>query len=399
MRVMYKNKNVVFFFDESFHSREINKKTIEDKEFFDNYVITGIGCLKRDLHKNEILYAQFEERFKKLFSINENDELKSKIVKKEQYKYGIKSFNKKSLELYKVFWKLMNQSDYIYYICAISKLEYILTQFNYNIWGVRDYSSFVYSIVKAVNVYRPKEVLKALFEENDLLLGELVKFLRRKISENENNPIKVHENISFKECITILEEINGENINLKWKYNNIFIGFKKFVNELELNNVRVVIDKEGNPNNNTAKACKKEGFKNVIETDSKKNITLRCTDLMCGFISKMMRAIYEDTKTTDDEEYKERKILNKNWFEINEEQFWLYKDIAKYFKKYSKYYWSTYISIYFDSFFQFIDLIYYFDMFENFEKFNSMDSNKHRERYNGLIINHIYEKFKERGWM
>ena len=259
--------------------------------------MTGIGCLKRDLHKNEILYAQFEERFKKLFSINENDELKSKIVKKEQYKYGIKSFNKKSLELYKDFWKLMNKSDYIYYICVVSKLEYILTQFNYNIWRVRDYSSFVYSIVKAVNVYRPKEVLKALFEENDLLLEELVKFLRRKISENENNPIKVHEIISFKECITILEEINGKNINLKWKYNNIFIGFKKLVNELGLNDVKVVIDKEGNPNNNTANACKKEGFKNVIETDSKKNVSLRCTDLMCGFISKMMRAIYEDTKT------------------------------------------------------------------------------------------------------
>ena len=30
---------------------------------------------------------------------------------------------------------------------------------------------------------------------------------------------------------------------------------------------------------------------------------------------------------------KKEKILNKNWFEINEEQFWLYKDIAKYFKK------------------------------------------------------------------
>ena len=39
---MYKNKNMVFFFDESFHSRKINKKTIEDKEFFDNYVITII---------------------------------------------------------------------------------------------------------------------------------------------------------------------------------------------------------------------------------------------------------------------------------------------------------------------------------------------------------------------
>ena len=166
-----------------------------------------------------------------------------------------------------------------------------------------------------------------------------------------------------------------------------------------LNEVRVVIDKEGNPNNNTANACKKEGFKNVIETDSKKNITIRCTDLMCGFISKMMRAIYEDTKTTDDEEYKERKILDKNWFEINKEQFLLYKNIAKYFKKYSKYYWGTYISIYFDSFLQFINLIYYFDNYDSFEEFESIDSNSHRERYNEFIIKHISAKFQEHGWM
>lgn len=396
---MYKNKNMVFFFDESFHSRKINKQTIEDKGFFDNYVMTGIGCLRKDLYKNENLYKQFEEKHKEKFSIKENDELKSKIVKKDQYKYGIKSFNKKSLELYKDFWELMNQSDYIYYICAISKLEYILTQFNYSIWGVRDYTSFVYSIVKAVNVYRPKEVLKALFEENDLLLGELISFLKRKITENENNPIKIQENISFKECIIILEKIDTENINYKWNYSSIFIGFKKLVNELLVNNVRVVIDKEGNPNDNTARACKKEGFKNVIETDSKKSITLRCTDLMCGFISRMMRAIYEDTKTSDEEEYRERKILDKKWFEINEEQFLLYKNIAKYFKKYAKYYWSTYISIYFDSFFQFIDLIYYFDEFNNFEDFNCSDSNSHRERYNGFIINHIRGKFKAYGWM
>lgn len=396
---MYKNKNMVFFFDESFHSRKINKQTIEDKGFFDNYVMTGIGCLRKDLHKNEILYKQFEEKHKEKFSIKENDELKSKIVKKDQYKYGIKSFNKKSLELYKDFWELMNESDYIYYICVISKLEYILTQFNYNIWGVRDYRSFVYSIVKAVNVYRPKEVLKALFEENDLLLEELISFLKRKITENENNPIKVKENISFKECIVILEEINRENVNYKWDYSSIFIGFKKLVNELLVNHIRIVIDKEGNPNDNTARACKNERFKNVIETDSKKSITLRCTDLMCGFISKMMRAIYEDTKTSDAEEYRERKILDKNWFEINEEQFLLYKNIAKYFKKYAKYYWSTYISIYFDSFFQFIDLIYYFDEFNNFTDFNCIDSNSHRERYNAFIIKHIRGKFKEHGWM
>ena len=396
---MYKNKNMVFFFDESFHSRKINKKTVEDENFFDNYVMTGIGCLRKDLHKYESVYREFEEKFKKEFSINEHDELKSKIVKKEQYRYGIKSFNKKSLEFYKAYWKLMNLSDCVYYVCAISKLEYLLTQFNYNILGIRDYNSFVYSIVKAINVYRPQSVLNALFEENEFLLEELIKFLNRKILENENNPIKVHENESFKECILVLEEINGENIDFKWKYNNIYIGFKKFVRELEIKDVRIVIDKEGDSNTNTANACKKEGFKDVIEKDSKTTTMLRCVDLMCGFISKMMRAIYEDTKTSDDEKYIERKILNKEWFEINEEQFWLYKEIAKYFKKYSNYFWGTYISVYFDSFFQFIDLIYYFDKFEDYEKFKTINSSEHRESYNEFIVRHINEKFIERGWM
>ena len=67
---------MVFFFDESFHSRKINKQTIEDKEFFDNYVMTGIGCLRKDLYKNEILYKQFEEKFKEKFECYEYDLIK-----------------------------------------------------------------------------------------------------------------------------------------------------------------------------------------------------------------------------------------------------------------------------------------------------------------------------------
>ena len=67
LRAMYKNKNMVFFFDESFHSRKINKKTIEDKEFFDNYVMTGIGCLKRDLHKMKFYMLNLKKDLKNCF--------------------------------------------------------------------------------------------------------------------------------------------------------------------------------------------------------------------------------------------------------------------------------------------------------------------------------------------
>ena len=89
--------------------------------------------------------------------------------------------------------------------------------------------------------------------------------------------------------------------------------------------------------------------------------------------------------------YKKRKILNKNWFEVNKEQFLLYKNIAKYLKKYSMYYWSTYISIYFDNFAQFITLVYYFGIFDNFEKFDSINSGIHREEYNKFHYQNIKE--------
>ncbi len=396
---MDKDKNMIFFFDESFHSRKINEKTIENQEYFDSYVITGLGCNENDLENEQKSYDNFEKKFKNIFSIPDSDELKSKIVKKEQYRYGLKSFNTKSFELYMDFWNLMNKSNLVYYVCVISKLEYILSQFDYQIIGIRNYVSVIYSIVKAVNVYRPQQVLDCLFNESEQLLEELINFFKRKIEENIENPIKIHENASFYENMIILKKINEKKIELKWNYNTIFIGFRKLVNEIKIKDVRIIIDKEGNPKENTAKACIEEGFKKVEEIDSNESFILRCTDMFCGFISKMMRAIYEDTKTSDVEEYKEKKILNQNWFNINEQQFLLYKEIANYFKKYSSYYWCTFISIYFDSFLQFIDLIYYFDGFENFTEYNKISSNEHREKYNSFLISEINKKFIQYGWM
>ena len=169
--------------------------------------------------------------------------------------------------------------------------------------------------------------------------------------------------------------------------------------ELDIREVHIIIDKEGTQNENTAKACRDEGFKNVKEIDSKENLILRCTDLFCGFISKMMRAIYEDTKTNDNEKFEEKKILNKNWFDITKQQFLLYKEVAKYFKKYSSYYWCTFISIYFDSFLQFIDFIYYFDGFKTFDEFKKLNLNEHRETYNSFLISEINKRFIQYGWL
>lgn len=388
------NKNICFYFDESFHSRKINTNTINAQEYFDNYVSVGIGFI--NIEKDIELIRKFENVNKKNLSISDTIELKSSVVKKQQYRYGLNSFNNKSLELYKSFWELLNSIDIIPYIFVSNKLEYILKQLNIknnNIMYSKD--AFIYTIVKAINIYRPPEVLSKLLKNDVNTLLELKKYLIRKIDENNNNPIKTIENEAFKHATMILDSVVKNKIDFNWDYKYIFYGFKALIREIGIDsqNVKVFIDKEGEYNNTYSK-CKESGFENVYEADSKDCIELRCSDLLCGFIGKMMRAIYEDTKFTG-EKYCKKINLSKEWFEIDEERFNLYKLIAKTIKKKFPYYWSTCISIYFDIFYEFLAIVNYFDGYANYSEYKKQSIQKHLEKYEYFILINMNERFKQ----
>ena len=92
--------------------------------------------------------------------------------------------------------------------------------------------------------------------------------------------------------------------------------------------------------------------------------------MFCGFIARMMRAIYDDTKNDPKVVYDSKHLLREEWFDIAEKQFNLYKLIAKYLKKYIKIYYGSYIGLYFDLFDKFIGLIYYFDDFKDYEEYS-----------------------------
>lgn len=397
---MKEKSTIYFFFDECFHDREINIKNISNEDtFFYNYIMLGLGIKKENKQRNSEMYQQFEEKYKKIFSIPKEDELKSGIVTKKQYKYGLKSFNKQSLDLYDNFFDLLNNSDYLYYIFVSNKFEYILSQMTYSYTGFVKYESLMYSIIKLINVYRPTKIIKMIFNKDIGLLDELISFFYSKFIENQNKEFKKIENRVIMNCIIMLNEIKNQNIVPKWEYKPIFTGFEKFINEIKFDkeNVDITIDKEGNKSLNTYQACIDTGFLNSIEKDSKESLELRCADMLCGFIGRMMRGIWENNKVAEGEEYSERKILSEEWFNIDERRFLLYKKIIKYIKRQSNLYWSTYISLYFDNFLEFLCLLYYFDNFKDYSQYKETSIQIHREHYNTYACIELDRRYRING--
>jgi len=388
------NNRYTFYFDESFHSRVINKSTIDSDGYFDSYVCAGLGFKNEENYKSSI--KEFENKVKKSFSINDDIELKSSVVKKQQYKYGLKTFNEKSLQLYMEFWKLLEKLDIIPYIYTSSKLEYILRQINFKANGyIYSKKAFIYIIIKAINVYRPPKILNMLMNNDCRIIDELKKFLENKIIENKNNPIKVKENMAFEQVLILMDSIKEDEISLNWEYTSIFVGIEKLLMEKNIlkDETQIVIDREGEKNN-TISACRKIGFKNAIEMDSKECIELRCSDLLSGFIGKMMRAIYDDTKF-DGGKYDKKIVLSEEWFMLNEEKFNLYKQIARTIRLKFNNYYSTFVSVYFDLFYEFISFIYYIDNYQNFEEYNKFSSEAHREKEEAFLLFNLDEKYKE----
>ena len=164
------------------------------------------------------------------------------------------------------------------------------------------------------------------------------------------------------------------------------------MNELNIDDVSIIIDKEGIGKNRMC--ARMEGFTKARQIDSKYSSGIRISDMFCGFIARMMRAIYNDTKNDPNIVYDSKHVLSEKWFAINEKQFNLYKLIAKYLKKYMNIYYGSYIGLYFDLFDEFMGVIYYFDDFRDFEKYSEKSIEEHANDCNNIIILRILNDLK-----
>ena len=147
------------------------------------------------------------------------------------------------------------------------------------------------------------------------------------------------------------------------------------------------------------------GFKKITQVESDQNIQVRFSDWISGFIARMIYAIQNDQNMLEDKieriedignnDLSTKRILSKEWFELDEKQFELYILINNSFIIGHDYYWTTMTTVNCDQAILFFSLIRYFASYESFESYNSINSELHSEHYNSQLLNELKIQFKK----
>ncbi len=384
----------VFFYDETEHSRKINYETVTAPNYRDNF-ITGIVGWKEE--ENEYVsdrYLAFESKY----GYRKKDgELKSITMKTKDFMLGFASLNKHTLEFYEDLISLFDEKIVIYF-SVFSKIEYVISQLfiNYHNSMFVNVDYMKYSIIKAINVYRPQKVIEAIYKEPWLFVNELCSFLVDRIIKNQADSIlKEHENQAFEEIMILLNDTEVPK-TLDWSYFMSFDGFKKLLDEININDYELMLDREGEVAN-TLKAAKCAGIQNVSEKDSKEYVGIRMADMLVGLISKLMQSL----KTTLTSDYKDGKIqktlLDSGWFVLNQRQLDLYKKLYQVICTNNDYWYKSYAGIYADDLIAFVSLLQFMNRFENVDDIKNSNLVMQPEYYNAFVCERLNERYKTLG--
>lgn len=316
-----KNK-YLFYYDESGHSRRITRNTIFSDNYADYFVATIIGYNARYKDKVEQDYILLEKKYEEYYQVRE---LKSSIFGRRKFKYGLASFKNKDLEFLRDYLCFLIKHKITIYFSAINKIEFIVSQLlrDYKNSFFIDSNALKYSITKLITLYRPKDVMNAMYNGNSFS-NELKTFLEKLLTNNKGRVHKELENNAISEALIILNK-NKPFKCIDWDYTIAFKGFRKFLEEQNIKTDSIVIDKEGD--GRTWRAACKCGFSKSIEAKSDKTPGVRMADMLCGVINGFLASFVETFKYKNLEEAHEKSLLDIRWFNSTAFQIECYKKL------------------------------------------------------------------------
>lgn len=383
-----------FFYDESEHSRKINYSTVVSENYYDNFITTIVGWRTTD--ENLILqkYLDFEDKYSERKS---DGELKSITLKKRQFKSGFASLNPNNTEFILDFLSIFDDKILLYFSIT-SKIEHIINQLfsNYKNSIFVDMDMMRYSIVKAIVMYQPEEIISGMYENTGELVMLLKDFFNKRIIANKANPnLKERETYAFSQIMILLDDIN-ENFDIDWNYMISFIGFRKYLIEKGISKYSLFLDKEGDESN-TLKAANKIGVSFVTEVDSKENVGIRMADMLVGIISKLLKSLNEELRYDSVEDGINKRLLGESWFDLNEQQLFLYKRLKHIICEINDAWYKSFCGIYSDDFIIFISLLNYMGSFDTVNDIKTIDKKMHGEHFNAYICKGLENHFERMG--
>lgn len=386
-----------FYYDESEHSRKINYTTVSASNYYDNFITTIVGW--KDGFEKDIIckYREFEDKYKD--RKDKNGELKSLTLKQSQFKFGFASLNKGNVKFVDDFLSLYDENTKLYF-SVNSKIEYIILQLfeGYKNSFILDADALKYSIIKALNMYQPDEVIKSIYESPEDLVSILRKFFRQKIEANKSNiALKKQENAAFEQILYVLDDIDSV-AEIQWNYCMPFDGFLKYLKEEKIVDYSLILDKEGkeNEDSNTLLAARKMGVKNVSECNSCSYCGLRMADMTAGIIAKLMKALCDSMRYHCASEETTKKLLDAKWFDVREEQLNLYKKLYKIICQWDNAWFKSYAGVYSDDLVSFIALLGYMSHFKSALQIKEQGLEMQGEYFNSYTCEALSSYFSRR---
>jgi hypothetical protein len=377
-----------FYYDESEHSRKINNQTIQQENYYDNFITSIVGWKKEKNKELEEKYIDFEDKYDERKS---KGELKSTTIKPKQLKYGFSSLSKDNVEFINDFFDLFNEEIYVYF-SVTSKIEYIILQLfrNYENSMFINTDSMKYSIVKAIVLYRPKEIINGMYDSTSELVELLKIFFEERIEENkQNHKLKKMETQAFKEHILLLESIS-EDFKIDWEYRIAFDGFSHYLKELKIKEYSLFLDMEGV--GTTSVAAHQVGLTNVLEIDSKESVGVRWADMLAGLISKFLKSFHQDLRYSSISDGRNKKILSINWFKMTEQQLLLYKKFHYIISCLNNNWYKSFSGLYADDLLTFVSFLEFVSEYESIEEIQK-DIEMIPEYFNTKVCKRLEEYF------
>ena len=358
-----------FYYDESEHSRSINLNTISADNFYDNFVTIIVGW-KADIElKLQESYHKFEDKY---IYRHPDGELKSKTIKPNQLLCGFSSMNNENVAFLSDYLDLFSNDVYVY-IATFSKIEFIVNQLfkDYKSTLLFDMDMMKYSIIKALVIYKPQELVDAIYNNPQNIVAVMRNFFENKIEKNKAKPIE----------------------RIDWDYTHPFVGFRRFLDENSISEYSLTIDREGE-HQKTVLAAREVGLINVDDEKSDKHFGIRMADMLAGLVGKLMKALCKAIHPTNTEVV-EKTILCDKWFDLTEDKLVLYKKLHHVICELNTSYYKSFAGIYADDLVCFNALLNFMNHFVNSNEIKS-NIKMQGEYFNGFACTSLAKDYQRK---
>lgn len=362
--------------------------------YYDNFISTIVGWIPDEEADIIEKYLAFETKYDYR---KKNDELKSRTMRTKDLQLGFASLSKNTIGFYEDLISMFDERIVIYF-SVVSKIEYVINQlfvdYHSSLFVDADYMK--YSIIKAINVYRPQKLIEAIYKDSQTFVKELRAFLVERVNMNQANiQLKERENMAFEQILILIDDVELPK-TLDWTYFAPFDGFKKMLAEMGVDDYRLLIDREGDALH-TLNSARMVGLQNAAEEDSKAYVGIRMADMLGGLISRMMQSLSVSLTGDYDGEKFEKILLDSGWFVLNQRQLELYKKLYKVICVNNQYWYKTYAGIYSDDLVVFVALLQYMNHFESAEQIRNEKLEMQPEYFNAFACESLIERYRVMG--